>query len=275
STCAGSALPGLVVSPSRSRIVLLYSYVVRRRSGDRPGAVALQSSTTGIPPVPPVPPGPTAPPSPLKEPPVPATGAVPPTPVVAPLPPPDDAPPDDLVDIGPMLPVHAANAAPASNATDTQGGATLPIENPTHVLARLGYFVKKGDLFAGAGGPAESLGFSPGARLDHLLTRRPVSPPIHQQYDWHFRRYRIQESSARHQRPRASRRGLPGGLRPRSPKHGLTRSRWIDGWIGGHHGSRRQHRRRRGGRIERRRHGRRGGHDGPRRQRRNGRFGWL
>jgi hypothetical protein len=41
STWAGRALPGLVVSPSRSRIVLLYSYVVRRRSGDRPGAIEL------------------------------------------------------------------------------------------------------------------------------------------------------------------------------------------------------------------------------------------
>jgi hypothetical protein len=48
---------------------------------------------------------------------------------VAPLPP-DDAPPDDLVDIGPMLPVHAANAAPAKHARDTQGGAALPIQIP-------------------------------------------------------------------------------------------------------------------------------------------------
>src|SRR4051812_44402355 len=37
STCGGKALPGLVVSPSRSRTVLLYSYVVRRRIGARPG----------------------------------------------------------------------------------------------------------------------------------------------------------------------------------------------------------------------------------------------
>ena len=107
STWGGKAFPGLLVSLSRSRTVLLYSYVVSRRIGARPGEIALQS-TGALPPLP----VPLAPAVPVPSPAVPEPFAVPP-PVPARLLPVPGAPEpvsSDPVAWPPMRPVQAESA---------------------------------------------------------------------------------------------------------------------------------------------------------------------
>ena len=125
STWAGRALPGLVVSPSRSRIVLLYSYVVRRRIGDRPGAIELHWRTVPVPPVPVTvePPAPTGEPAP----PVPVAPALPVGPPVPALPVAEAPPaPWGSWSAGPMFPTQLGTAIVPASASSAPGRGSAP-----------------------------------------------------------------------------------------------------------------------------------------------------